>query len=71
VDGWLRRSRRRIAASSVAILTAWSALVRDRDRHAARNIAKLAESSSEGQNTCGAGGAGWGECTPVQLPVLT
>jgi putative transposase len=43
-------------------------LVLDRDLNAARNLAKLAESSSDTQNACGVGGAGRRLGPMVKLP---
>ena len=45
-------------------------LVLDRDRNAALNLAKLAESSPDSQNACGAGSAGRDREAPVELPVV-
>jgi putative transposase len=44
--------------------------VLDRDRNAALNLAKLAGSSSDSQNACGAGSAGRSHMAPVELPVV-
>jgi putative transposase len=43
-------------------------LVLDRDLNAAINLSKLAGSSSESQNACGEGSAGWSLAVPVKLP---
>jgi putative transposase len=43
-------------------------LVRDRDLNAAINLRRLAGSSPETQNACGAGSAGRGREAPVKLP---
>ena len=45
------------------------AVVLDRDLNAALKLAKLAGSSSERQNACGAGSAGLSQTAPVDLPV--
>ena len=45
------------------------ALILDRDLNAAINLAKLAGSASERPNACGAGSAGRGRATPVELAV--
>src|SRR5262249_43313362 len=42
-------------------------LVLDRDLNAAKNLAKLAESSPDSRNACGGGSAGLGGSTQVQL----
>jgi putative transposase len=44
--------------------------VLDRDRNAAINVAKLAGSSSNGQNACGGGSAGRGREAAVKLPTV-
>ena len=45
-------------------------LVLDRDLNAARNLAKLADSSPDSQNACGAGSAGLGRAAQVQLSAM-
>jgi putative transposase len=45
-------------------------LVMDRDLNAAKNLAKLAESSADSVNACGEGSAGGGRQAIVELPSL-
>ena len=45
-------------------------LVMDRDLNAAKTLAKLAESSPDSLNACGAGSAGQDREAPVKLPVM-
>ena len=45
-------------------------LILDRDLNAARNLAKLAGSSPDRQNACGAVSAGRGHVAPVKLAAV-